>query len=549
MINKIQIKNFVLYDDVIIDPSKNLTAIVGDSASGKSLLFKALNVFQFNSNYKEEYLKDKNKELEISLWVNISNNEVVKKELLKLNINLNNLSNIHFKTILGKTKKYLINDISLKKKDILNINSNLFNILNQNTNDLIQDSDYIINTIDSLDSKLIKLKEEYIKIYSQYISNKSKEKELNDKKIFLEDEKEYINIKLKKFSFLDDYNIYEVQNLIKRQDELENKLNNLEKYNSLISIFNNQEAPLIEQLYEIKSLSKKIKNEKLETLLSDFIPSLESEIYKIEKTIEDIQSVEDDYNEIFKIQESLNNLKIKYNNNIELIYQEKENLENQIEELDNIGFYINKNQKDIKENESLLKKIDKEMLKTREPIMEKLINNINKDIKLMGMKNASIKYQKSDLKEFTKNGLTNIEILIKTNLSSQFTPINETTSGGETSRLMLSFFKNTNFNNTFLFDEVDTGLSGEIALKMGEVISKLSKKNQVLCITHLVQIACFKNKLYFVSKKDVNSKTISIFEDIPENQYKNYLSKLLIQNENSLRLVDDLLKEAKKRAN
>ena len=548
MINKIQIKNFVLYDDVVIDPSKQLTAIVGDSASGKSLLFKALNIFQFSSNFKEEYLKDKTKDLEISLWINIENNKIVREELLKLNINLNNLSNVHFKTILGKNKKYLINEISLKKKDIIVINNNLFNILNQNTNNLIQDSDYIINTIDSLDSKLLKLKESYQEVYSLYLNLKNKEKQLKDKKIFLEDEKEYISIKLKKFSFLNNYTIDEVQELIKKQTELENMLNNLEKYNALVSLFNNEEFPLIEQLYEIKSLSKNIKNENLENLLLDFIPKLESEIYKIEKNIENSQEVEDDFNEIFKIQENLNNLKIKYNNDIELIYNEKDNLESQIEELENIDFYIKNNEKQIKENEKKLKELDTKMLKLRIPIMDKLVKNINKDIKLMGMKNASIKYEQKSLEDFSKNGLTNIEILIKTNLNSDYAPINETTSGGETSRLMLSFFKNTNFNNTFLFDEVDTGLSGEIALKMGEVISKLSKENQVLCITHLVQIACFKDKLYFVSKTDLKSETISIFENIPDNKSKEYLSKLLIQNENSLKLVDDLLKEVKKKS-
>lgn len=545
MINKIKISNFILYDDVEIEPSKKSTMIIGDSASGKSLLFKALNIIKGNSSFKNNYFKDSSKNCEISINVNFSNS----LELLKdLDIKFNNLSSVCLKILFIKDSNnhYLINETKIKKSDFYKITSKLLSILNQNESSLILDSEYLIDTIDFSNNELLQLRNDYSQLYSKYVELINQKSKLSNKLEFIDDEKEFLKIKLKNFEFIKHHKEEDLLKLINKEKELSSLINNNEKFNNLLYIFKNEEFDIIDTLINIKKLSKELNLEVINSNTSNYIESIESEIYKIEKLINSQSELQEEFEEISEIKDSLNKLQKKYGDNVQEIYKQKKILEEQLEELNNIEYLISELKKEISAIENKMLKTSNTLLEKRRPIMDLLAKEIESDIKEMGMENAKIKFNINDLNKFCPNGNKLIELQLKPNLSSNFENVESIASGGEKSRLLLSFFKNTNKNNIFLFDEVDTGLSGETAFKMGEIIKNLSVNNQVICITHLTQVACFNDELFFVSKLESPKNTFSEYRKIENKDKNKYISKLLIENESSLSLVEDLMKRLKK---
>ena len=546
MLKKIEIENFILYDHVSLEPDEFLTMIIGDSASGKSLLFKALNIFTHNKLFKKDFIKDKNKSTKISVELDITDNKSFIKKIKSLDIKLDNnkvkISNIYS---LNKNE-YKINNQNIKKSESSLINKAIFNILNQNTASLISDEDYITNTIDSLSSDIIKIKDEYQIKYQEYLKNKEELKTLIKRVENIDDEKDFIKSKLSKFELLNEYNIEEINKLEEHHIKIKNLLENKDKFVQITNlIYNENENSLVEACSELKLLLKKIeahsKVDKVDEFI-DYIESIHSEYNQDISNDDEEELLQFERNKI--IIEDFKNL-IRRFGDIEDALKEKNRLEEELNLIKKLPQSIEEVKSEISFLEKKLNEYSKKINSLRIPIIKKLESSIEKDLMDMGMKNARINFHKNQLKEdFCPHGNSFHCLKIKTTKESNFYDIGDIASGGEISRIMLSFFKNTNKNNIFLFDEVDTGLSGEIAFKLGKIIKNLSLKNQVLCITHLTQVACYANSLYFVHKEE-NKNTNSKFEKVKLDHFEKYLSKLLINNEASKALVKDLLAKTK----
>ena len=270
-------------------------------------------------------------------------------------------------------------------------------------------------------------------------------------------------------------------------DSISNAIKALEKLEEIDSKYSTILNPLKNNYYDLQELGREING------FRENIYFEEDEKYKIEQRLDLIYT-----------------LKRKYGNNIEEILEYKNKLYSEITVIENLDEYIKKLKNELNKLEEKLKKYCSELTNLREKYSKKLSEEINKELKDLEMENAKINITIEKEDYYNKNGLDKVTMLICTNMGEDEKPLNKIASGGEMSRIMLAIKKvlsETDIVPILVFDEIDTGISGIAANSVAEKLKSISKKHQVLCITHLPVIAAKGNFNYYISKKVENNKT------------------------------------------
>jgi DNA repair protein RecN (Recombination protein N) len=299
----------------------------------------------------------------------------------------------------------------------------------------------------------------------------------------------------------DDYNSYSIINSI---GKCRLNLSNVARYDETLKEYNN----ILESVeYELKDLYFSIKKY-LENLELD-----EERLIILEEKID-----------------LLNSLKRKYGNTIEDIIEYRNSIEMKLKNILN-------NENAIEETNKKIKKLEEELMNDccrltdiRKKISNKLEINITKELEELNMKNVVFKINFDKHDYFTANGLDKIEFLISTNKGEELKPLSKIISGGEMSRIMLAFKKIlSHYDNipTLIFDEIDTGISGRTAQIVGEKIKSISKNHQVICISHLPQIAALADAHFLISKEVFKEKTCVLVKKLDYNERIDELSRLL----------------------
>ena len=218
---------------------------------------------------------------------------------------------------------------------------------------------------------------------------------------------------------------------------------------------------------------------------------------------------------------------------IDELLQISEELESRLEAFDNKSDRIAKLKKEKDEYITLLNKLALQLRSSREKVFTALENEINGKLASLSMASAAIKVERKDAQEFNRNGLDEIQILFKANKGAEFHPVKKIASGGESARLMLAL-KSTVAHAmdlpTMIFDEIDSGVSGEVAGKMGDILKTMSKEHQLLCITHSPQVAARAVRHFFVYKQDAKDRTHTLVRTLEMDDRINEIAKMLSGN-------------------
>ena len=294
-----------------------------------------------------------------------------------------------------------------------------------------------------------------------------------------------------------------MQNSEKISESL-NMANNLIEENGIDNI-----SMAIRALEKIENIDKKY-----ETASNN----LKNIYYELQEIARDISSYKDDsyFDEEQRdyIEERLDlihSLKRKYGNTIEEILQYKTDIKEELEKIENLEEYNNNLRKQKEELEEKLNLLAEKMHEIRIKYSNKLLNDINRELEELEMKNAKINIKVDYIEdEFFKNGKDIVKFYIITNIGEEEKELSKIASGGEMSRIMLAIKKVlAEFDNTpiLVFDEIDTGISGKAANSVANKLETISKKHQVLCISHLPNIAAIADYNYFISKNVKEDRT------------------------------------------
>ena len=503
MISTLHIKNIGIIDDLSINLNEGLNILTGETGAGKTLIIDSLGIIS-GERFSKEMIRNGEDYSYVEACFYLPQNEqaidgniIVSREIYA---NGRNMCKINGRMV-------TVNELKSFMQNIVDIHGQ-------------HDNQYLLNPsthIEYLDNfsyhELKQYKEEYRNLYQEYLEIK---KELKNN---YGDEKE----KQRKLDLLK-YQFDEIEkaNLkLGEDEELESKreiILNSEKINENLNI-----ADLEISEKAIDSINTAIRAlEKIESFdnhYSEQLNALKSAYYDIQEIGRDVSSLREetyfDEGERQEVETRLDiifSLKRKYGNTIEEILQYKENLEREIVQIENLDEYIQKLKTQLAAVDNKMYQICSELNKIRKEKAIELEEKINKELQDLEMKNAKVKIDIhfDENKQYNQNGLDTIEFLIRTNIGEEEKPLIKIASGGEMSRIMLAIknvLSNVDIVPVMVFDERDTGISGIAAKSVGEKLKSISKKHQVLCVTHLASIAAKGNYNYYIHKEVENNKT------------------------------------------
>ena len=281
---------------------------------------------------------------------------------------------------------------------------------------------------------------------------------------------------------------------------------------------------------------------------SDTLEKLQSTYYDLEEISRDVSSYaqdtyfdETEQSEIENRLDLIYSLKRKYGNNISEIISYGEKIKKEILEIENLDDYIAKLKNDLKSIEKTMLDQSIKMHNIRLKYGKELSEKINIELQDLEMKNAKfeISVEFDNNHKFDKNGLDKVEFLISTNIGETAKPLIKIASGGEMSRIMLaikSIISSFDQIPIIVFDEIDTGISGLAANKVGEKMKNISKSHQVICITHLAPIAAKGDHNYLISKNTENNKTRTAIKKLNETEIIREIARISTGNISNIAL-------------
>lgn len=502
MISTLHIKNIGIIDDLVVDLNEGLNVLTGETGAGKTLIIDSIEIICGGRFSKEMIRKgETNSYIELCMFEpenehSMDGNIIISREI---STNGKNMCKINGRMVtVAELKEFM---------------SNFIEIHGQNKNQELLNNKTHLSCLDGfIGDELKNIKEEYQTKYERYNEIK---KELKQN---YGDDKE----KERKLDLLK-YQIEEIETASLKKDEeqeLEEKRNLMLNAEKITQNLNQADAVLSEQGIDAISLAikslEKIENidEKYEKISSN----LKSLYYELQEVSRDLSSYNDEIyfdeeerNETEERLDLIHSLKRKYGNTIEEILQYKEEIEQEVAHIENLDEYNNKlKQEQVKLKEEM-NKLALKIHKIREEKANILSQNINKELKDLEMKNAKINVHVNYLEnEFYKTGKDEVEFYISTNVGEDEKELAKIASGGEISRIMLAIKKvlaQSDKMPVLIFDEIDTGISGNAANMVAKKLSEISKNHQILCISHMPSVAAMADYNYFISKKVVEERT------------------------------------------
>jgi DNA repair protein RecN (Recombination protein N) len=261
----------------------------------------------------------------------------------------------------------------------------------------------------------------------------------------------------------------------------------------------------------------------VDSLINDF----NSELNSYMKTME---FDEGEFNELQTRLDTINSLKAKYGRTIPDILSALEGFKQEAKKLADYDEYISRLKKELSEITGKLKAASDELTKVRRKKSKELCSVIRESLKELNFNSVEFDMEWKGTEHFTQNGTDEAYFIISTNVGEPLRPLFDVASGGELSRVMLaikSSLANEDDTPTLIFDEIDVGISGRTAQKVAEKMSVIAKRHQVICITHLPQIASMADTHYVIEKVVENNKTITNIRKLEKSQEIDEIARLL----------------------
>ncbi|WP_058990309.1 DNA repair protein RecN [Anaerococcus rubeinfantis] len=535
MLAELFINNLVIIkrDHLFFDSGFNVLS--GETGSGKSLILEAINIVLGKRANKDIIGKFDDKTI-IEAVFDLDNETIKKLESKDITFDDNKL--IITRTIDQQSSSIRINGRVTNLSLVKEISVLLIDIYKQGDSNIFMDKDNYLDIIDAYkkNDNDIKLKNEISKLYKEKnnLLKKFENFNLSDEEVLRE--KELINYQIDDIEQIDLLNINEeeIDQEYKKLNSITELRESIEKSEELISSFDYDQvsissllANLSSNLSEFSGIDKSIEevNDKIYTLID-----LANEVYsELDSYKENLDQNPERLYELEMINQKLFDLKRKYGNNIEDILKYYDKISLRLKELEKISDFKKNIDKDIREIDKKLEEKSKELSKIRKDKSKNLEKEIKSEIQSLNIVNGDFKvlFKK---KNIDSNGIDDIDFLIKTNKGEDLKSLSKTASGGEVSRIVLSFkkiFADYDKIDTMIFDEIDQGISGRTAQIVGEKILDLSKERQILAISHLPQIASLSTNHILIEKYDEKDLTISKSTNIKGEDRTKEIARLL----------------------
>ena len=532
MLQQLSVQNYALIDQLEIDFSDGLTIITGETGAGKSILLGALGLVAGN-RADAQSLQDKGKKCVIEAVFNI------KEYALKSFFEAQELDYDVTTTIRreinpeGKSRAF-INDTPVTLSQLKELAERLIDIHSQHQTLTLNGNEFQLSVVDAFAGHAELLKQ-YQTDFKQFKQVEKKLNELIEREAQAKKDLDYFQFQ---FNELEEADL-KAGTQVEWEQELET-LNNAEdiklnlskalhalsggEQNLLSSLgeVKNILAPFAKFKAELNELNSRVNSTYIELKdISNELESLEQDVVYDPKRIEDINSRLD---VIYRLQQKH---QVK---TIEELIAIKEEINTKLLDFGSLESEIEKVKTELQEYTQALNTASKKISANRKKVIPKIEKDLSSLLSSLSMPNAQLKIEHVELPAFTANGIDKVSFLFSANKGSEFKELNKVASGGELSRLMLSIkssLAKLTALPTIIFDEIDTGVSGDVADKIGIIMNQMAESIQVITITHLPQIASKGSSHLFVYKSDRNNKTYSSIKKLTSEERVQEVAKML----------------------
>lgn len=514
MVEQLSVKDYVLFKSCIIDFTDGMSVITGETGAGKSLLIDAIDYLSGNRIKSNVIRNGKDKAiLSMVLTSNDRVNAILEENGFEVDDQV-----IISRTILNNNKSTVrinqqITTLSFVRK-IVNL---LVDIHSQMDTYRLMDTSVQMELLDSyaktMDLKA-SVKEAYVK-YSNVLHELEtlKNEEFSDAELeFLTaqlDEIENANIQEDELDALNDQ-IHEATSWYKNSEDISSCLYEIDKENGAL-----------DSLYTLYKQASK------SPILNDYEESFKNLYYSLQSVDEELKHMRDthsndslDLDSLQSRQYLIKKLYRKYGGSYTSLMESKKSITDKIDRIIHRQDVFDKLEKEKEESFTVYMKLANALSLKRKEVFSQLESKVMEHCKDLMLENARFMISCMEKKP-SSNGIDDIEFLVSMNPGQDFSSLSTSASGGELSRLMLALkvvFQASNGIETIIFDEIDTGVSGKVALAMGAKMKALSKNYQVLCITHLASVAVYANTHYLVNKKASASETITSVQELDQDK-------------------------------
>lgn len=542
MLLELKIKNFLLIKDCHLSFDRGFTVFTGETGAGKSLLIKALKLI-LGEKGQATYLRPRAEIAEIEALFYVGKD--LAQKLAEMGFSPT--EELHIKRILSSTKqRAFLNGSPISLSELQILTRELISITSQHEHYTFFHRDNQIKFLD----ELIGLKEkvnQYQELFKNYLALKKKMKTLEDQIKEATLKREYLLFQLSELEDLkpnpeEEAELLKLRERLKHLSQLKMLLQGLKETLELSSANLSQALNYLQKLIVFEpSLEERKKN--LETLYYEIV-ELEREIFTLE------HSLPEDESELNWIEERL----AKYERLKRKHGKDTQGLVLTLAELKRELALLETGEEELEKLSTKLKNLEKEILELafvlsaeRKRESQKLEKLILQELKNLGMEKASfevaIRSRESISSFLTPYGLDEVEFLFTSNPGLPLKPLEKIVSGGELSRIYLAFrslLREKKGFETLIFDEVDTGIGGETAIKVGEKLKNLSQEVQIICITHLPQIARFADHHFVVEKVLGERESKTLFRKVQGEDRLKELARML-GDVNNLELAQKFL--------
>ena len=532
MLQNLRIQNFALIEETEVRLNQGLTVITGETGAGKSILLGALGL-TLGNRADVSSLHDKTKKCIIEAQFNIKaynlksffeNNELDFEEVTSIRREI---------TPEGKSRAF-INDTPTTLSVLKELGDQLIDIHSQHETLLLKETNFQFELVDAF-AQTTQLFADYKKQFSQLTKLKKQLEELTAQELQAKKELDYFQFQ---FNELEEAAIkVGVQQQLEEESEtLENAefiKGNLSKSSLAI---NGGDENIVSALALVKQQLQSVS--KFGKQFNELFERVNSVSIELKELAKDIDACEEDVvydnvrlEEVNTQLDKLNRLLKKHGvNTEEELLAIKDEIETELQQFSSLELSIEKTNKEIVALEKQCKTLAKDLSDKRQKSTAGIEQNIKTMLTSLSMANAQFKIDLKPLDSLTSNGLDAISFLFTANKGADFKELHKTASGGELSRLMLclkALLAERTALPTIIFDEIDTGVSGDVADKIGNILFAMGKTMQVITITHLPQMASKGSNHLFVYKSDSKDKTTSSIKQLNKDERIAEIAKML----------------------
>jgi len=532
MLNTLSIKNYALIDDLKVDFPKGFIIITGETGSGKSIMLDALSLV-LGKRADMSALRNKDEKCVIEAEFSLQNYEF-QSLFNELEIDYDPQTIIRREILSSGKSRAFVNDSPVTLDVLSRLGEALVDIHSQHQTLSLSDTTFQFEIIDAM-AENKSLLEEYQRLLVLLKNEQKKLQELIDFQQTANKEYDYNLHQLKELK-----SVTLEEGILEELEESYEEASNIEEIKESVAeslyLLNDENIGILNNLRELRRAFSNLTEYKQQYReLYERIDSAFLDLEDLSRDVADIdENIETDPENLEEISKQLNkiySLQQKHKvTTVEELMSIQERLEKAVSKTESADFDLKEQQELVAKQQAETSKKATELHKTREKVVPTLTKQLENFMHELGMPNGRFDIKLTSTSHFFNNGNDELSFLFSANKGGDFGPLKKVASGGELSRIMLAVKAIMAAHTalpTIMFDEIDTGVSGEISQKMGDIMKQMSKNRQVFAITHLPQIAAKGAYHFKVFKEDITGKTTTHLKMLTEQERISELSEML----------------------